>query len=61
MALLEHLGWIVGGAIVLLGVVLGLPDLLRLSPRRVWAISSVAFSESIRLPVLSGLTWITRM
>ena len=55
MALLEHLGWIVGGVIVLLGVVLGLPDLLRLSPRRVWAISSVAFSESIRRRVL----WIT--
>src|SRR5205823_2415335 len=32
-----------------------LPDLLRLSPRRIWAISGVCFSESIRRRVL----WIT--
>jgi len=52
---LEHLGWIVGGAIVLVGIVFGLPDLVRLSPRRIWAISSVSFSESIRRRVL----WMT--
>src|SRR5687768_5709037 len=53
--LLDHLGWVVGGVIVLAGLVLGLPDLLRLSPRRIWAISGVCFAESIRRRVL----WIT--
>lgn len=38
--------------IVLAGLVIGWRDLLRFSPRRVWAISSVSFRESIRRRVL---------
>lgn len=52
----DNLGWWIAGAIVIIGlVVFGLRDLLRFSPRRVWAISSVSFAESIRRRVL----WIT--
>lgn len=52
----NNLIWFVGGAITLLGLfVYGLGDLLRLSLYRAWAISSVAFSESLRRRVL----WIT--
>ena len=42
-------------SIVLVGLAVGLADLLRLSPRRVWAIGSVGFRESIRRRVL----WVT--
>ena len=47
------IGWIVVAVVIgggLLG--LGLPDLLRLSPGRIWAIGSVCFRESIRRRVL---------
>ncbi len=45
--------WIVAGLIVLVGLfVIGLRDLLRLSPRRIWALSGVVFDESIRKRVL---------
>lgn len=47
--------WIVGGTIVVLGILLGLRDLLRLNGKRIWAISSVSFRESIRRRVL----WVT--
>jgi ABC-type transport system involved in multi-copper enzyme maturation permease subunit len=48
--------WWVAGAIVLLGLVIyGFWDLKRFSLTRAWAISKVAFSESIRRRVL----WIT--
>ncbi len=41
--------WIVAAVIVVLGLlVFGFRDMLRFSPRRVWAISSVNFAESIR-------------
>ncbi|MCC7349947.1 MAG: hypothetical protein IT446_05200 [Phycisphaerales bacterium] len=52
----DNLGWWIAGAIVVIGLVgFGLRDLLRFSPRRIWAISSVCFAESIRRRVL----WIT--
>jgi len=41
--------------IVLVGVAIGAQDFLRLSPRRIWAMGSVGFRESIRRRVL----WIT--
>lgn len=53
--IIDNVALILGGAIVLVGLLVGLPDLLRLSPRRTWAISSVSFQESIRRRVL----WIT--
>jgi ABC-type transport system involved in multi-copper enzyme maturation permease subunit len=44
---------LVGVAIVVLGLaVFGLADLLRFSPKRIWAISSVCYQESIRRRVL---------
>ena len=52
----EHLALIVGGLIVLVGLLgVGLKDVLRFSPRRVRAIASVCFRQSIRRRVL----WIT--
>lgn len=55
-AILHHAGWIIAGLIVLVGLVLiGFKDLIRFAPRRVWAISGVCFSESIRRRIL----WIT--
>ncbi len=46
-------GWIVAGAIVVVGLLgLGFRDLLRLSPARIWAIGGVCFRESIRRRVL---------
>lgn len=52
----DHLQWWVAGLIVVLGLlVYGLKDVARFSGRRVWAISSVCFDESIRKRVL----WIT--
>ena len=45
--------WIVAGVVVVLGLlVFGRDELKRLSPTRIWAISSVCFSESIRRKVL---------
>jgi hypothetical protein len=55
-AILQHLGWLIAGLIVLVGlVIIGFKDLIRFAPRRVWAISGVCFSESIRRRIL----WIT--
>ena len=52
----DNAQWWIAGAIVLLGlVVYGFADLSRFSLKRAWAISQVAFSESIRRRVL----WIT--
>jgi ABC-type transport system involved in multi-copper enzyme maturation permease subunit len=48
-------GYIIAGVIVLLGLALGLADLMRISPKRIWAIGSVGFRESIRRRVL----WVT--
>src|SRR3954469_21229826 len=50
-----YFGYIIAGIIVLLGLALGLPDLMRISPKRIWAIGSVGFRESIRRRVL----WVT--
>ena len=52
----NYLGVWVGLAIVVIGLVgVGLSDLSRFSPSRVWAISGVCFDESIRRRIL----WIT--
>jgi len=49
----DHLQWFVCGAIVVLGlVVYGFFDLMRLSFTRIWAISSVCFTESYRKRIL---------
>jgi hypothetical protein len=51
-----HTQWWVAGAIVVLGlIVYGWADLKRFSLKRSWAVSKVAFAESIRRKVL----WIT--
>ena len=52
---IQNAGFAIGVAIVLVGAVYGLSDIARLNPIRVWAISSVSFTESIRRRVL----WIT--
>ena len=45
--------WLVAGVIVVVGLlIVGLRDLLRLSPSRIWAIGGVCFRESIRRRVL---------
>lgn len=55
-ALSAHVAWWAGGLIVVIGLlVIGLGDLTRLSVKRIWAISSVSFAESLRRRVL----WIT--
>src|SRR5215218_7504097 len=51
----NHLNWLLFAAAVIAGVVVGYGDLLRLSFRRIWAISGVCFDESIRRRIL----WIT--
>lgn len=52
----QHLPWWIAGLVIVLGLlVYGLKDVLRFSPARAWAISSVSFQESIRRRVL----WIT--
>lgn len=51
----DNLRWLLGGIIVLGAIVYGLGDLMRFRWRRVWAISSVSFAESIRRRVL----WVT--
>jgi hypothetical protein len=49
----ETISWVLGVVIVVGGLlVLGLRDVLRFSAARVWAISGVAFDESIRRRVL---------
>lgn len=49
-------GLFVGAVIVLLGLLIyGAGDLLRVAPRRIWAMSSVVFRESIRRKIL----WLT--
>jgi hypothetical protein len=49
----NHIQWFVCGAIIVLGLlVFGLFDVVRLSWRRIWAISSVCFAESYRRRVL---------
>jgi hypothetical protein len=54
--IMNNLGWWIFGAIVVVGLLLiGLGDVARFSMRRVWALSSVSFAESIRRKVL----WIT--
>jgi hypothetical protein len=50
-----YFGYIIAAVIVLLGLALGLADLMRISPKRIWAIGSVGFRESIRRRVL----WVT--
>jgi len=52
----QYTVWWIAGAIVIGGLLLfGLQDVRRLQPRRVWAISSVSFAESLRRKVL----WVT--
>jgi hypothetical protein len=51
----RNLGWWLFGISIALGVFVGRRDLLRLSWKRMWAISGVCFDESIRRRVL----WIT--
>ncbi len=51
----QHLSWYLGGAILAIALAVGLSDLLRLSAKRIWAISGVCFDESIRRRIL----WIT--
>jgi ABC-type transport system involved in multi-copper enzyme maturation permease subunit len=51
----DNFGYVAAGLVLLIGVAVGLPDLLRLSPRRIWAIGSVGFRESMRRRVL----WVT--
>ena len=51
----DSLALLAGAVVVLAGLVLGLRDVVRFSPTRLWAISSVAFRQSIRRRVL----WIT--
>jgi ABC-type transport system involved in multi-copper enzyme maturation permease subunit len=52
----DYLHWWIAGIVVLVGLfLLGWQDLARLRIRRVWAISSVSFAESIRRKVL----WVT--
>jgi hypothetical protein len=48
----EHFNWLLGGALVLVGLLFGAKDLLRFSGVRSWAISAVSFDESIRRRVL---------
>jgi ABC-type transport system involved in multi-copper enzyme maturation permease subunit len=49
----DNLQWLIPAAIVVLGLaIFGIPDLLRFSVKRIWAISSVCYQESIRRRVL---------
>lgn len=54
-SLLGNFGWVAAAIIILLGLALGWQDLLRLNLKRIWAISSVCFRESMRRRVL----WVT--
>ncbi len=53
--LLDHASQLIVGVIVALAILFGANDLVRFSVKRIWAISSVCFSESIRRRIL----WIT--
>ena len=53
--LMDYAGQLIAGVIVALAILFGLADFSRFSWKRIWAISSVCFSESIRRRVL----WIT--
>lgn len=53
--MLEHIAQLIAGVIVALAIFFGLRDFSQFSIKRIWAISSVCFSESIRRRVL----WIT--
>ena len=53
--ILENLGLVLGWGIVVIGLAVGSRDLARLNFKRIWAISSVGFRESIRRRVL----WVT--
>ena len=60
LALFDSLGgwlpWIVAAAILVVGLIIyGWADVVRLRPRRIWAISDVCFTEAIRKRVL----WVT--
>jgi hypothetical protein len=48
----HHLGWWLLGVCILIGLIVGWRDMLRLSLKRIWAISGVCFDESIRRRVL---------
>src|SRR3954454_13541288 len=48
----RHLGWYLFGAILIAGIGFGLVDIGRLSLRRIGAIASVCYSESIRRRIL---------
>ena len=49
----DYLAWWVAGVIVVIGLLaFGWEDVRRLRPRRVWAVSSVAFTEALRRKVL---------
>lgn len=50
--LADNARWLLGGALVLLGLAFGFKDILRFSWSRIWAISDVCFSESMRRRVL---------
>src|SRR6185369_16909897 len=50
-----NLGWILGALILVIGLLVGFGDLLRLSPKRIWAISGICSKESVRRRIL----WIT--
>jgi ABC-type transport system involved in multi-copper enzyme maturation permease subunit len=52
-AIADHLSLIAATSVVVIGLfVLGLKDVLRFAPRRVWAISGVCFDESVRRRIL---------
>jgi ABC-type transport system involved in multi-copper enzyme maturation permease subunit len=53
--LADNAGYVAAGLIVLLALAVGIPDMLRLSLKRIWAIGSVGFRESMRRRVL----WVT--
>lgn len=52
-ARLQNIFWTIGGALGLLGVLLPMvPDLLRLSPRRIGALARLSFKEAVRRKIL---------
>src|SRR6476620_8305705 len=48
----SNLGWWIFGVIVVVGLLIGFRDVIRFSARRIWAISSVVWRESLRKRVL---------
>lgn len=54
--ILDSAGWLLAAAIIVIGLfVLGWSDVVRLQPRRIWALSGACFTESIR----RGVLWVT--